>query len=119
MTLFNDTELFNSGLAGKKVFDLPDTELILIDNFFSKEESDHYYNTLLAQTRWQEYEMPMYDKVVIAPRMIWDKRCSARCQQCSLVHDVFSFEDFWSMTKVVLLCISAISHVFRVTVQRF
>ena len=43
MTLFNDTELFTTGSGGKKIFDLPDTELILIDNFFSKEESDHFY----------------------------------------------------------------------------
>lgn len=70
MTLFNDTELFNSGLAGKKVFDLPDTELILIDNFFSRQESDYYYETLLHQTKWREYEMEIYDKVVTAPRMI-------------------------------------------------
>jgi alkylated DNA repair dioxygenase AlkB len=42
----------------------------LIDNFFSKEESDYYYETLLHQTKWREYEMVMYDKVVTSPRMI-------------------------------------------------
>lgn len=70
MTLFNDTELFASGLAGKKVFDLPDCELILIDNFFTKEESDLYYEKLLHQTKWREYEMEIFDKTVTAPRMI-------------------------------------------------
>ena len=70
MTLFNDTELFTSGTIGKKAFDLPDADLIQIDNFFTKEESDHYYNFLLHHTPWQEYEMPMYDKTVTAPRMI-------------------------------------------------
>ncbi len=45
MILFNDTEIFTSGSGGKKVFDLPDTELMLYDNFFTKEESDHYYTT--------------------------------------------------------------------------
>ncbi|MEO7977980.1 alpha-ketoglutarate-dependent dioxygenase AlkB [Flavobacterium sp.] len=70
MTLFNDTELFASGLAGKKVFDVPDAELILIDNFFSKEESDYYYETLLHQTKWREYEMELFDKTVTVPRMI-------------------------------------------------
>lgn len=68
--LFNDTDLFFTGSGGKKIFDLPDTELLLIDNFFSKEESDFYYTTLLHQTKWREYEMEMYDKVVTAPRMI-------------------------------------------------
>lgn len=70
MTLFNDTEIFTSGCAGKMVFDLPDTELILFDNFFNKEESDHYYSTLLHATPWQEYAMQMYQKTVTVPRMI-------------------------------------------------
>ncbi|MDR7371078.1 alpha-ketoglutarate-dependent dioxygenase AlkB [Flavobacterium aquidurense] len=70
MTLFNDTEIFSSGNRGRKTFDVPDADLLLIDNFFNKHESDHYYKTLYNQTRWHEYEMPMYDKVVTAPRMI-------------------------------------------------
>lgn len=70
MILFNDTELFTTGTRGKKTFDVPDADLLLIDNFFSKEESDSYYNILLNTTRWQEYEMPMYDKTVTAPRMV-------------------------------------------------
>ncbi len=68
--LFNDTDLFSSGTRGKVIYDLPDCDLLLIDNFFAKEESDFYYNTLLHQTEWREYEMPMYDKVVTAPRMV-------------------------------------------------
>lgn len=70
MILFDDTELFSCGTAGKKTFDAPDADLLLIDNFFTKEESDHYYNMLLHTTLWREYEMPMYDKTVIAPRMV-------------------------------------------------
>lgn len=70
MTLFQDTEIFTSGRGGKKIFDLPDTDLMLIDNFFTKEESDFYYNTFLNQTKWREYEMEIFDKTVTAPRMI-------------------------------------------------
>ena len=70
MTLFNDTEIFTSGTGGKKIFDLPDADLMLIDSFFTKEESDNYYNILLNNTSWREYEMPMYDKIVTAPRMV-------------------------------------------------
>jgi alkylated DNA repair dioxygenase AlkB len=70
MTLFNDTELFTTGLGGKKIFDIPDAELILIENFFTKEESDRFYEKLLYQTKWREYQMEMYDKTVTAPRMI-------------------------------------------------
>ncbi len=70
MTLFDQTELFVPGSKGKKIFELPDGEVVLMDHFFNKAESDHYYETLLAQTPWREYQMPMYDKVVTAPRMI-------------------------------------------------
>ena len=70
MILFNDTEMFSSGTAGKKIFEVPDADLMLIDSFFGKEESDNYYNILLNTTKWREYEMPMYDKIVTAPRMI-------------------------------------------------
>jgi alkylated DNA repair dioxygenase AlkB len=70
MTLFNDTEIFSAGNGGRKTFDVPDADLLLIDNFFSKQESDSYYNILYSQTQWHQYEMPMYDKVVTAPRMV-------------------------------------------------
>lgn len=70
MRLFNDTELFSTGTGGKKVFDVPDADLLLIDNFFTKQESDYYYDKLLNETQWQEYDMPMYDKIVTAPRMV-------------------------------------------------
>ncbi|CAD0007744.1 alpha-ketoglutarate-dependent dioxygenase AlkB family protein [Flavobacterium chungangense] len=70
MRLFNDTELFSTGTGGKKVFDVPDADLLLIDNFFPKQESDYYYDKLLNETQWHEYDMPMYDKIVTAPRMV-------------------------------------------------
>lgn len=70
MKLFNDTELFTTGSRGTKEFNLPDADVMLIDNFFSKEESDNFYDKLLTATPWREYEMPMYDKIVTAPRMI-------------------------------------------------
>lgn len=68
--LFNDTEIFTSGSGGKKIFGLPDTELMLHDNFFTREESDLYYTTLLRSTPWREYTMEIYDKTVAVPRMI-------------------------------------------------
>jgi len=70
MMLFDDTELFMCGTKGTKNFELPDAELLLVENFFNKKESDAYYHRLLTDTVWSEYEMPMYDKVVKAPRMI-------------------------------------------------
>lgn len=70
LTLFDDTEIFRTGTGGTQIFDLPNADVMLIDNFFTKEQADYYYNALLTQTHWREYEMSMYDKVVTAPRMI-------------------------------------------------
>jgi len=70
MTLFNDTDLFTSGTEGKKTYDLPDLELMKYDGFIPKEKADRYYHALLQNTPWHEYQIPMYDKVVTAPRMI-------------------------------------------------
>ena len=70
MTLFVDTEIFFAGRGGRKIFDLPDTDLVLVDGFIPKEQADRYYNQLLNHTPWREYAMPMYDKTVKAPRMI-------------------------------------------------
>lgn len=70
MKLFNDTELFVADSRGTREFDLSDADVMLIDNFFNKEESDGFYDNLMTATTWREYEMPMYDKIVTAPRMI-------------------------------------------------
>lgn len=66
MKLFNDTELFTTGSRETIEFDLPDADVMLVDNFFTKEESDGFYNRMMNETSWREYEMPMYDKIVTA-----------------------------------------------------
>ena len=70
MTLFDDTELFTTGNSPKRYYDLPDMELMQYDGFVPKLEADNYYEKLLHYTPWREYQMPMYDKMVTAPRMI-------------------------------------------------
>mgnify|MGYP002348786461 CR=1 FL=1 len=70
MMLFDDFEMFISGTSGRETYNQPDLELMQYNGFIPKDEADHYYTTLLHSTPWQEYEMPMYDKVVVAPRMI-------------------------------------------------
>jgi len=70
MNLFNDTDIFTGGTPNKKIFDLPDTDLMLYEGFFNKEESDRYYEVLLRDTPWQEADLKIYDKTHIIPRMI-------------------------------------------------
>lgn len=69
MLLFNDSDMFTVGSAPKKYYDLPGLELMQYDAFIDKNEADTYYS-LLHNTPWREYEMPMYDKIVTAPRMV-------------------------------------------------
>jgi len=70
MNLFNDTDIFTSNTPKKTVFNVPDADLMLYEGFFTKEESDAYYNFLLANTRWKEADLTVYDKTHIIPRMI-------------------------------------------------
>jgi len=70
MTLFDDTDLFSVGTTPKRYIDLPDLELMHFDGFIEKEAADTYYTALLYNTPWHEYQMPMYDKIVTAPRMV-------------------------------------------------
>jgi alkylated DNA repair dioxygenase AlkB len=70
MTLFDDTDLFTVGSSPKKYYGLPDLEIMQYDGFITKAEADRYYTKLLHDTPWRQYQMPMYDKVVTAPRMI-------------------------------------------------
>jgi alkylated DNA repair dioxygenase AlkB len=70
MNLFNDTDIFTGSAPNKKIFGLPDTDLMLFEGFFDKEESDHYYNVLLKETNWKEADLTVYDKTHIIPRMV-------------------------------------------------
>lgn len=70
MTLFDDTELFTTGSAPKRYYDMPDMELMQYEGFIPKVEADIFYEKLLYETPWREYQMPMYDKIITAPRMI-------------------------------------------------
>jgi alkylated DNA repair dioxygenase AlkB len=70
MNLFNDTDIFTGSRPNKKIFNLPDCELMLFEGFFNKVESDAYYNTLLHSTQWEEADLTIYDKTHIIPRMV-------------------------------------------------
>ena len=70
MLLFDESDLFTTGGGVKKDFDLPDLGLMLHEGFIPKTGADRYYDLLLKCTPWREYQMPMHDKVVTAPRMV-------------------------------------------------
>lgn len=72
LTLFDDTELFNSGEMHVKEFDIPDAELTLWEHFIARSEADEFYHTILAETPWKQEEITVYDKTHLTPRMcVW------------------------------------------------
>ncbi|MBS1665589.1 MAG: alpha-ketoglutarate-dependent dioxygenase AlkB [Bacteroidetes bacterium] len=69
MLLFEDTALFDEGRSRFEDFRLPGADLRLWERFFSKTESDSYFNVLKVGSPWQQRERKMYDKVVLDPRL--------------------------------------------------
>jgi alkylated DNA repair dioxygenase AlkB len=69
MNLFNDTALFDEGKKRFTDFGLPGTELRLWEQFFTKNEADHYFGLLRETTPWQQRTRKMYDKIVLDPRL--------------------------------------------------
>jgi alkylated DNA repair dioxygenase AlkB len=69
MTLFADTDLFTSPEAAVQHYDAPDAKLVLFESFFSREQANHYYNHLIANTPWKQHEITIYDKTLPTPRL--------------------------------------------------
>src|ERR1700759_53359 len=69
MTLFDNISLFDEGKKQYKDFCLPDAALRLWQQFFSKADSDRYFQLLLAETQWSQRMRKMYDRVVPDPRL--------------------------------------------------
>ena len=67
--LFAETELFGIGHKREQRFGLPDAGLVLWEQFFSRQASDRYYRELLETSPWIQRRRPMYDKVVLDPRL--------------------------------------------------
>ncbi len=69
MSLFPDTEFFSTGTPRKEIYALEDADLVLIENFFSKEESDSLYSQLLKNINWMETKIVVYGKEHDTPRL--------------------------------------------------
>jgi len=69
MNLFSQTDLFSTNEIRKTVFDLPGADVTLFENFFSSEESNRLYNSLLQNTIWEQDQMTIYGKQVNLPRL--------------------------------------------------
>jgi alkylated DNA repair dioxygenase AlkB len=79
-TLFPDTELFTSGALYKKVFEIPDAELVLWEHFFPRQEADACYAQLLRETPWKQEPFTIHGKTMPTPRLTawFGKRTSGK-----------------------------------------
>ena len=50
-------------------FDLPDADIILFNEFFTKTESEKLYKNLIEKINWQQYTIKMYGKIFNQPRL--------------------------------------------------
>lgn len=69
MNLFPETEFFSTGTPRKEIYTLQDADLVLIENFFSKEESDNLYLQLMKDINWMETKIIVYGKEHDTPRL--------------------------------------------------
>jgi len=69
MSLFDDTFLFTTPTPRTVRYDLPDAELTLYEGFFSKNDADRLYTTLLQNTGWKQEPITVYGKTYPTPRL--------------------------------------------------
>lgn len=50
-------------------FNLPDAQICLYDQFFSKEESDRLYKSLAENINWQQDQIKFFGKIYNVPRL--------------------------------------------------
>lgn len=50
-------------------FKLPDSDIILYDNFFDPTESDRLYSSLLEKIKWQQDQITLFGKTYEVPRL--------------------------------------------------
>jgi len=67
--VFNQPNLFSTDQVVKTKFNLPGADVILFENFFSIEESNALYTSLLNNTDWEQDQMTIYGKQVDLPRL--------------------------------------------------
>ena len=69
MDLFSNDDLFSTDEVKKKVFDLPDAEVVLYENLFTKEESNKLFKSLIETIQWQQDQIKFYGKLIDLPRL--------------------------------------------------
>ncbi|MDC1244963.1 hypothetical protein N8Z79_05870, partial [Crocinitomicaceae bacterium] len=64
------TDLFNPNPEPyNPIIELENATLLYYENYFSKQESDKYFNSLIEKINWKQDTINMYGRVLPLPRL--------------------------------------------------
>lgn len=69
LDLFSEPDAIAYGQPQKTVFEMPDADVTLFENFFSKQEADRLYKDLAEKITWQQDQIKFYGKMIDLPRL--------------------------------------------------
>ena len=69
MDLFSNAEYSDSSAAKTILYDLPDAELALFENFFTNQESEKLHQNLIDKIQWRQDKIKMFGKLIDQPRL--------------------------------------------------
>ena len=69
MDLFSNAEFSDSSEAKTILYDLPDADMALFENFFTNQESEKLHQNLIDNIQWRQDKIKMFGKLIDQPRL--------------------------------------------------
>ena len=69
MNLFSNDEFNDSSERKTILFDLPDSDITLFDNFFTNQESKNLHQKLIDNIQWRQDKIKLFGKLIDQPRL--------------------------------------------------
>ena len=69
MDLFSNVECNDSSKPKTMLYDLPDADITLFENFFTNQESKKLYQNLIENIQWRQDKIKIFGKLIDQPRL--------------------------------------------------
>ena len=69
MDLFSNAEFNDSSEAKTMLYDLPDADITLFENFFTNQESKKLHQNLIEKIQWRQDKIKIFGKLIDQPRL--------------------------------------------------
>lgn len=69
MNLFSNDEFNDSSQAKTILYNLPDADITLFDNFFTNQESKNLHQKLIDNIQWRQDKIKIFGKLIDQPRL--------------------------------------------------